>query len=107
MSREYHWWLYVAPCTETGGMPFLVYACPDHGGVESGEDAARSKGFEMLSGYQWQTRRLPTRDKSAASQFIRGKRLESGEGLRSSIQRIGHEKSVARWRRGRAERRTR
>ena len=96
--REYHWWIYCPPSEQSGGKPILIYGCPDRGSA-GGEDNARSRAFEMLSGYDWTLRRLPTRDLSAASAFMRGKRLATGEGLRASTQRIGHDRSVDRMRR--------
>ena len=91
--REYHWWIYCAPSAESGGKPILIYGCPDRGST-GGEDGARSKALEMLSGYNWVLKRFPTRELGAASAMVRGKRLASGEGLGASTQRIGHNKTV-------------
>jgi hypothetical protein len=89
MARQYHYW--IAARDETG-KPYLIYGCPDR----DGEDGARNKAFEMLGGLDFDIKRYPTRSLSEASAFHRGKRLESGEGLKASTQRLGHEKSVAR-----------
>ena len=90
MARQYHWWL----ATSIDGKPQLIYGAPDFGS-SGGEDAARSKGLEMgISNFT--IHRYPTRTISEASAFHRGKRLERGEGLRASTQRLGHEKTVAR-----------
>ena len=89
MAKQYHFWLVAKDET---GKPYLIYGCSDR----DGEDAARSRGFEMLNGMDFQIRRYPTSNLAQASSFYRGKRLESGEGLRASTQRIGHDKSVTR-----------
>ena len=89
MAKQYHFWLVAKDET---GKPYLIYGCPDR----DGEDSARSRGFEMLNGMDFQIRRYPTSNLAQASSFYRGKRLESGEGLRASTQRIGHDKSVTR-----------
>jgi len=94
MPREYHYWIYCAPSAESSGKPILIYGGPDRG--STGEDEARQKAFEMLSNMDWTLKRLPTREMSTASAMIRGKRLSDGEGIRSSTQRIGHERSVNR-----------
>lgn len=104
MPREYHWWI-GAVDTETGRQ-HLIYGAPDFGS-SGGEDVARSKAFEMLGSIDFELRRLPTRDQSTASALWRGKRLAQGEGLHASSQRIGHEKSVSRWRQRLATRRAR
>ncbi len=92
MAKQYHWW--IATKDETG-KPYLIYGAPDFGS-DGGEEAARAKGIEMLGGLDFRTARYPTRSLSEASAFHRGKRLEKGEGLKASTQRLGHEKSVAR-----------
>ncbi len=91
MARQYHWWLYAI----VDGKPQLIYGAPDFGS-DGGESAAREKGLSMLPGFDFTLHRYPTRNLAEASAFHRGKRLESGEGLRASTQRLGHEKSVAR-----------
>jgi len=93
MLRQYHLWI-VAKDPDTN-RPYLIYGAPDFGS-NGGEDAARSKGMEMLGGLNFDIKRYPTRNLSEASAFHRGKRLEGGEGLKASTQRLGHEKSVAR-----------
>lgn len=90
LRREYHFWL-ACRDPETG-RPYLIYGCPDR----DGESACRDKGIEMLGGLDFEIKRYPTRNLAEASAFHRGWRLESGEGLRASTQRLGHEKSVAR-----------
>ncbi|MCK9600320.1 MAG: hypothetical protein M0R06_14845 [Sphaerochaeta sp.] len=98
MRREYHLWI-VTKDPETG-KPYLIYGCPDR----NGEDECRAKGIEMLGGLNFEIRRYPTRSLSEASAFHRGKRLESGEGLKASTQRLGHEKSVERMMRAKRRR---
>lgn len=90
MVRQYHWWL----STSIDGRPQLIYGAPDYGS-NGGEDAARAKGLEMgISNFSMH--RYPTRSIAEASAYHRGKRLENGEGLRASTQRLGHEKTVSR-----------
>ena len=76
------------------GRPYLIY-----GGTD--ESSARQKGLEMLSGIDFEIKRYPTRDLAAASAYFRGKRLEQGDGLKKSSQRIGHNKSIKQLRRRR------
>ena len=92
MPREYHYWL--AAHDPDTGRPYLIYGGSDR----DGEDAARSKGFEMLGSIDFEVKRYPTRNLAEASAFHRGKRLEAGEGLKASSQRLGHERSVSRMR---------
>lgn len=92
MAKQYHWWI---AARDENGKPYLIYGAPDYGS-NGGEDAARAKGIDMLGGLDFRVVRYPTRSLSEASAFHRGKRLESGEGLHASTQRLGHEKSVAR-----------
>ncbi len=84
-NREYHFWI----VAKDEGKPYLVY-----GGRTESE--ARQKGMDMLGGINFDIKRFPTRDLAAASAYYRGKRLENGEGLRKSTQRIGHDKSIKR-----------
>jgi len=91
--RQYHLWL-VTRDPDTG-RPYLIYGAPDFGSG-GGEDECRSKGIEMLGGLNFEIKRYPTRNLAEASAFHRGKRLESGEGLHASTQRLGHEKSITR-----------
>lgn len=101
--RQYHWWIgCVDPET---GKHHLIYGAPDYGS-DGGEDVARSRALEMLSTLDFKLKRLPTRDLSTASAMWRGQRLAQGDGLHASSQRIGHEKSIARWKQ-RIERRRR
>ena len=92
--RRFYYWI----LTFDGGKPFLIF------GSDKNEDEARSKGLDQLGSLDFQIRRLPTRHLPTASAMVRGKRLESGHGLRASTQRIGHQKSIDRLHR-RAERR--
>lgn len=101
MPRQYHYWL--ATKDPDDSKPYLVYGCSDR----DGEDEARRKGFEMLSGLDFTIHRYPTRNLSEASAFHRGKRLDRGEGLKASTQRLGHEKSINRLRQRLDERRAR
>lgn len=96
--RQYHYWI-VSKEPETG-KTFLIYGCPDR----DGESVARNKGMEMLGGLDFEIKRYPTSNLAEASAYHRGKRLERGEGLRMSTQRLGHEKSLARLRRRRLNR---
>jgi len=101
MARQYHLWI-VTRDPDTG-RPYLIYGAPDFGS-DGGEEAARAKGIEMLGGLNFEIKRYPTRSLSEASAYHRGKRLESGEGLRASTQRLGHEKSVERMKQARRRR---
>ena len=89
MARQYHLWI---AARDENGKLYLIYGCPDR----DGEEECRRKGIEMLGGLNFEIKRYPTRNLAEASAFHRGKRLESGEGLRASTQRLGHDKSVAR-----------
>lgn len=89
MRRQYHFW--IATHDETG-KSYLIYGCPNR----DGESEARAKALEMLGGLDFEIKRYPTSNLQQASSYHRGKRLENGEGLRSSVQRLGHEKSIAR-----------
>ena len=95
MARKNYWWI-VAKDSE--GKSYLVL------GSEHSEDDARQKGIYEYQLGDFEIRLFPTRSKSEASAFYRGKRLEQGEGIDRAKQRIGHEKSLARLHR-RAERR--
>ena len=90
MSRRFYYWL-VARGED--GKTFLIL------GSDKSEEDARQKGLEMLGGLDFKVRRYPTMDRDAASSLYRGNRLERGEGLRQSAQRLGHEKSLRRLRR--------
>lgn len=86
MPKQY-WWIV---SQDESGKPYLIF------GSAVSESEARQKGLEMLAGMDFTIKQFPTRDLGAASAFLRGKRLEHGEGLRKSSQRIGHEKSLKR-----------
>lgn len=85
--RRYYYWI-VARDEED--KPYLVF------GSDKNEEEARLKGLEMLPGINFEIKRYPTRDLGTASAYFRGKRLETGEGLHKSTQRIGHTKSIER-----------
>jgi len=87
--KQYHLWI---AARDEHGKPYLIYGCPDR----DGESACRDKGIEMLGGLDFEIKRYPTSNLAQASAFHRGKRLERGEGLHASTQRLGHERSVAR-----------
>jgi len=91
--RQYFYWLYAIDPEDK--KPILIFGCP----ARDGEQAARQKGLEMLNGIDFRIRRLPTRDLSTASAYIRGKRLEGGLGLHESARRQGHEKTLLQKRR--------
>ncbi len=99
MGREYHYWI-VAKNEDTG-QPYLIYGC----NAREGEDAARSKGLEMLGSIDFQIRRFPTSDIGTASAMLRGKRLADGMGLHESTRRIGHEATIRRRQRQRQQER--
>ena len=98
--RKNYWWLI---CRDSEGKPYLVF------GSERSEDDARQKGIEMNLGDfgDFEIKRYPTRSKSEASSFFRGKRLEQGEGIENAKQRIGHERSLERLKRRMARRQQR
>jgi len=104
MSRQYYWW--ISSSDPSTGKPYLIFGAPDFGS-NGGEDAARSKAFEMLGSIDFTLHRYATRTLSEASAFHRGKRLERGDGLHASSQRLGHERGLALDRRRAARRRTR
>lgn len=86
--RKKYWWL-VVPDPETGRTNLIF-------GSDKNEDEAREKGLEMLGGLDFDVKMYPTRNRNEASAFHRGKRLEDGEGLKRSSQRLGHEKTLNR-----------
>ena len=88
MNRQRHYWIVARDET---GQPYLLY-----GGLT--EEIARQKGFEMLGGIDFEIKMYPTVDRNAASAMHRGKRLQAGEGLHRSSERLGHEKSLRRLR---------
>lgn len=93
-KSKYYYWI-VTRDQETG-KPYLLT-----GGDT--EIEARRRGLEMLGGTDFEIKRYPTRDRNEASAYYRGKRLEHGDGLKKSSQRIAHEKTLKR-RRPRQER---
>lgn len=91
MSRHYFWIITRDPETKK---PFLI-----KGGAS--EEEARQRGLEMLGNLDFEVKDLQTTNMAEASARLRGKRLEDGEGLRTSTQRIGHERSLERLKRRR------
>ena len=89
--RKYYWLICRDP--ETGKV-FLI------AGGRS-EDEARDKGLEMLAGIDFEIRSLPTTNLQAASSMVRGKRLEDTHSLFKARQRLGHDKSLDRFKRRR------
>ena len=100
--REFHYWIATRD-TENGNKPYLIYACP----AREGEDAARRKALEILSGLDFSLKRYPTREIGRASQMLKGSRLESTHSLTESSKRLGHDKSMNRLRQKRAARQAR
>lgn len=81
MIREYHYWLYAIE----EGRPYIAYLCP----AREGEDAARQKGLELLAGIDFELKKLPTRDRAAASAMIRGgTRLPETHSLKQANKRV-------------------
>jgi len=93
MTRRFYYWLTAKDDT---GKPYLVF-----GG--NSEEEARQKGFEVLGGVDFVIKRLPTRDISKASSYLKGNRLEETKSLRESGRRIGHNKSLKRFKRDNME----
>ena len=87
--RKYYWLICKDPETKK---VFLIA-----GG--STEEEARQKGLEMLSGIDFRIEGLPTRNLQTASSIIRGKRLEDTHSLQRARERIGHSKSIERYKR--------
>lgn len=88
MTTKYYWWI-VSADPETG-KPYLIF------GSDKGEDDARQKGLEMLSGLDFQIKRLPTRNLAMASSMLKGNRLEQSRSLKTASKRLGHSKSLRR-----------
>ena len=84
-SRRQYWWLVTHDET---GKRYLVF------GSALGEEDARQRGFEILGGVDFEIKQYPTSDISAASQMLRGKRLEQTHSLTEAGKRIGHTKSL-------------
>jgi len=85
MAKRYYYWI----VTFDNDHPYLVFGGKD-------EEEARRKGLEILGGSDFQLKRYPTSDLSAASSFFRGKRLDETHSLRQSSKRIGHDRSLDR-----------
>lgn len=81
--RQYYWLVAYRP----GERPVLIFGGND-------EQSAREHGLDMLGSTDFEIKRYPTRDLSTASAFLRGVRLESGEGLDNSLQRQTHERGL-------------
>jgi len=86
--RQYYYWIYTRDNT---GKPYIIY-----GGDR--EEDARRKGLEILGGMDFSIKKLPTRDKNAASGYIRGTRLQNSHNIKESTRRIGRSKSLSRLR---------
>jgi len=89
-SRKYYYWI-VAKAED--GKIFLIL------GSDKNEGEARSRGLECLQGIDFEIAKLPTRTTSIASQMVRGKRLENTHSLSRARQRLGHDKSLDRYKR--------
>jgi hypothetical protein len=94
VSRRYYYWLVTR---DENGRPYLVFGGND-------ENEARRKGLEILDGMDFEIKRYPTRDLTAASSYFRGKRLEDTHSIKESSRRIGHDKSIDRIRKKREKR---
>ena len=92
--RQFHFW--ISTIDPETGKRYLIYGCPERGG---GENEARQKGMEMLSGLDFKLHRFPTMDKDSASAMLRGKRISAGQPLGEVSRRIGHERSLRRLKR--------
>ena len=89
-SRRKYYWL-ICQDSDTGKV-FLIA-----GGRT--EDEARQKGLEMLAGIDFEIRGLPTTNLQSASAMVRGKRLEDTHSLHRAKERLGHDKSLERYKR--------
>ncbi len=94
MSTKQYYWLVTKDDT---GKVFLIYGATD-------EESARQKGLEMLSGDDFEIKRLPTRNLAMASSLYKGNKLEQTHSLKEASKRLGHEKSLRRDRRRLARR---
>ena len=88
MSRMSYFWV-VARDAETGKRYLVV------GGDT--EDEARRQGLELLGGVDFEIKEFNTRDINRASSFLRGQRLAQTHSLKEASRRIGHEKSLQRF----------
>ena len=90
MTTRFYYWIYGRDTSNMGdGKPFLLY------GGEN-ETECRQKGMEMLSGLDFQIKKLATRDISTASRMLKYGKLEKSHSLREAKQRLGHDRSVRR-----------
>ncbi len=87
------WWLVTR---DESGKTFLVF------GSNKGEEEARQKGLEMLSGLDFEIKRLPTSSLSRASSLLKGDKLERTRSLKEAGRRLGHSRSLRRSLRKRA-----
>ena len=85
--RNYYWLM----AQDETGKPYLVF-----GG--SSEEEARQKGLEMLVGFNFEIKRLPTRNLQMASSLLKGNRLEQTHSLKEAGKRLGHNRSLKRLR---------
>jgi hypothetical protein len=88
MSQKRYYWIVARDET---GKTYLVF------GSDQSEELARQKGLEMV-GTDFEIKDLPTRDMGRASSMMRGNKLEKTHSLKKASQRIGHEKSIKRYR---------
>jgi hypothetical protein len=72
------------------GKPFLIY-----GGRSESE--ARERGLEVLNGADFEIKKFPTVNLSRASSMMKGNRLEKTHSLKKASRRLGHEKSLKRF----------
>ncbi len=93
-DHRFHFWLVAV----YDGKPTLVYGGPD-------ENSARQRGMELLPGVDFEIKRLPTYNLQRASSLIRGNRLEQSHSLKDATKRLGHDKSIALWKRRQEQRR--
>ena len=84
---HYYW----IAAKDTTGKPYLIKGGPT-------ESEARQRGFELLEGSDFDIKDYPTTDLGTASSYHRGKRLEETHSLSKSGERIGHERSIKRYR---------
>ena len=78
MERDYYWLV-----ANLEGNTYLVY-----GGVT--EEEARQKGFDTLSGVNFEIRKFPTRDQSSASSMLKGHTLNETRSLKKATKRLRH-----------------
>lgn len=83
--RRYYWVTY----QYSGGKSGLF-------GPFSTEDEAREVGLNNGL-IDFDIKLFPTKDQARASQLVKGKRLNDGEGIEKASERLGHERSLRRW----------